>query len=168
MRILIPDSVTHILEGAFFGCTNLFRVSFQGNAPVLGKAVFGRDANATIYFFVGTIGWTNTFGDRPTVASFTTWQDRLVTIGGIDPMDDAARRIVGKLLRSQGIRVEFSSMGGVEFVLVDMDSADAAQKILKKSYQLNGKWIQYFDNWRKLEAGTKQANGKANAPSSMP
>ncbi|SPE58148.1 hypothetical protein SBV1_2720012 [Verrucomicrobia bacterium] len=53
---------------AFFGCTSLTRVYFEGNAPSLGgSSVFTGDNNATVYYLPGTTGWGPTFGGLPTV-----------------------------------------------------------------------------------------------------
>jgi hypothetical protein len=88
-RVVVPDSVTtigtgafsncanlvsvtvgkgmaFIGNGAFFGCGSLTEIYFDGDAPELGKQVFF-NTPATIYYQKGTEGWTNPWGDRPTV-----------------------------------------------------------------------------------------------------
>jgi hypothetical protein len=54
--------VTYIGESAFYGCTNLARVYFEGNAPSLGADVFFSDNNVTAYYLPGTAGWGSTYG----------------------------------------------------------------------------------------------------------
>ena len=65
-RVTIPDRVTSIGESAFESCSSLTGVYCQSNAPGLGSNVFS-DTPATIYYTLGTAGWTNPWGDRPTV-----------------------------------------------------------------------------------------------------
>jgi hypothetical protein len=64
--ITIPDSVTTIGNLAFENCIGLTNVYFEGNAPSLNEDVFN-SAPATVYYMLGTTGWTNPWGDRPTV-----------------------------------------------------------------------------------------------------
>jgi hypothetical protein len=87
--VSIPDSVTNVAEGAFAWCTSLtsvtlghgvtgieeygfadcpllLRVEFKGDAPSIGPDVFYLDTSATVYYQPGTIGWSTTFGGRPT------------------------------------------------------------------------------------------------------
>ena len=59
----------------FSGCTNLTEVWFRGNAPGLEFAVFGDDANVTLYYLPGTKGWDTTSGGRPTAL----WLPRVLT-----------------------------------------------------------------------------------------
>jgi hypothetical protein len=66
--VTIPSSVTNIGAWAFFKCINLTAVCFQGNAPSIDWGVFYGDSQATIYYLPGTTGWTNPWGDRPTVS----------------------------------------------------------------------------------------------------
>ena len=63
----IPASVTNIGDRAFFYCTSLTGVYFQGNAPSVGVYVFDGDDSATVYYLPGTAGWGSTFGGRPAV-----------------------------------------------------------------------------------------------------
>ncbi len=67
---IIPSSVTSIAEMAFYGCTNLTNIYFQGSPPSLGWAAFGKPDNTTAtayaYYLPGTIGWGATFGDLVT------------------------------------------------------------------------------------------------------
>lgn len=53
----VPGSVTNIGNYAFYYCTSLNAVYFQGNAPSLGAFVFTGDNNATIYYLPGMTGW---------------------------------------------------------------------------------------------------------------
>jgi hypothetical protein len=66
--VAIPGSVTSIGDYAFFNCSSLSKVFFNGNAPSVGPSTFAGDP-ATIYYLPGTIGWTTTFGGVPTA----TW-----------------------------------------------------------------------------------------------
>jgi hypothetical protein len=76
--VTIPTSVTIIGDWAFGYCYNLTSVYFQGNAPSLGgSSVFNGDDNATIYYLIGTTGWSTTFGGRPAVL----WNPQAQTIG---------------------------------------------------------------------------------------
>ena len=64
---------------AFYYCTNLTAVYFQGNAPVPtnDSTVFINDSFATIYYLPGTTGWGSTFDSRPTVL----WNPQAQTSG---------------------------------------------------------------------------------------
>jgi hypothetical protein len=73
----IPNSVTTIGGYAFYSCTNLYGVYFQGNAPAADGTVFSGDNNATIYYLPGTTGWGTTFGGCPTAF----WKPQVQTGG---------------------------------------------------------------------------------------
>ncbi len=70
--VIIPPSVTNIGWSAFSWCPKLTAVCFQGNAPSLEinwlNSLFDDDSQATIYYVPGTTGWTNPWGNRPTVS----------------------------------------------------------------------------------------------------
>jgi hypothetical protein len=67
--VTIPSSVTTIKNAAFYECTSLSEVYFQGNAPGLdGGNWFYGDNGATVYYLLGTTGWGTSFGGRPAVA----------------------------------------------------------------------------------------------------
>jgi hypothetical protein len=66
--VTIPSSVTNIGGWAFAWCTKLTAVYFQGNAPSIDGTLFYDDIQATIYYLPGTTGWTNPWGNRPTVS----------------------------------------------------------------------------------------------------
>ena len=55
--ITIPNSVTSIGDYAFYDCTSLAQVYFQGNAPSVGSSVFQYDNKPTAFYFPGTTGW---------------------------------------------------------------------------------------------------------------
>jgi hypothetical protein len=55
--VTIPSSVTTIKNAAFYECTSLSEVYFQGNAPGLdGGNWFYGDNGATVYYLLGTTG----------------------------------------------------------------------------------------------------------------
>ena len=87
----IPNSVTTIAGRAFYRCTGLAGVYFQGNAPSLGDSyVFYGDDKATFYYLPGTTGWTSSFGGCPAVL----WNPQVQTNGatfGYEPTDSASR-----------------------------------------------------------------------------
>jgi hypothetical protein len=66
ISIAIPNSVTNIGEYAFDGCSNLAAVFFRGDAPNLNGLPVFNSATPTVYYLPGTIGWSATFGGRPT------------------------------------------------------------------------------------------------------
>lgn len=66
VSVTIPRSVTTIGTSAFAGCTRLTSLYFLGNAPGIGSSVFNGDTSATVYHIPGSIGWTLSFGGRPT------------------------------------------------------------------------------------------------------
>lgn len=76
--VTIPTGVTGIGAGAFSGCSSLTGVYFQGNAPVNGSDdyVFS-GAPATVYYLLGTSGWSSTFDGRPTAL----WNPQAQTSG---------------------------------------------------------------------------------------
>jgi hypothetical protein len=58
--VTIPKSVTIIEGDAFWACTNLTGVYFQGNAPPeTDGSAFYEDKNVTAYYLPGTTGWEN-------------------------------------------------------------------------------------------------------------
>ena len=64
--VTIPSSVSSMAGDAFVWCQLLQSVYFEGNAPGSGGSAFYNDTNATIYYLPGTVGWSGTFGGRPT------------------------------------------------------------------------------------------------------
>jgi hypothetical protein len=66
-NITIPASVLGIGDSAFSGCTSLTSVFFRGNPPNADGSAFFYDANTTVYYWPGTIGWSSPFGGRPAV-----------------------------------------------------------------------------------------------------
>jgi hypothetical protein len=63
---IVGAGVTNVVTGAFSDCPNLTNVFFLGNAPALSGnqdgPVFSDDPNVTVYYMLGTTGWSNTFG----------------------------------------------------------------------------------------------------------
>ncbi|MGA2175989.1 MAG: leucine-rich repeat domain-containing protein [Verrucomicrobiota bacterium] len=76
--VTIPDSVTTIGQSAFANCTGLKSVYFKGNAIGIDSSVFSGDNNATVYYLLGTTGWSSPFGGRPAVL----WNPLIVTGDG--------------------------------------------------------------------------------------
>jgi hypothetical protein len=76
-RVTLGNSVTSIGVEAFSYCTSLTGVYFQGNPPDQGwdGAVFHGSTSVTVYYLPGTIGWPDTFDDRPAVL----WLPEVVT-----------------------------------------------------------------------------------------
>jgi hypothetical protein len=75
--VTASTNVTSIGDSAFGGCTNLTSVYFEGNAPGFGESVFVYRQGglgwgwqvwdpATIYYLLGTTGWSANFAGRPT------------------------------------------------------------------------------------------------------
>ena len=64
--VTIPNSVTSIGDVKFSWCSSLTAVYFVGNAPSFGLFGFWGYDNATVYYLAGTMGWSTTFGGRPT------------------------------------------------------------------------------------------------------
>jgi hypothetical protein len=66
--VTIPASVTSIGDGAFYCCTNLTALYFEGDAPSLFKfeepePAFAGDSITTVYYLPGTTGWGAIFGE---------------------------------------------------------------------------------------------------------
>jgi hypothetical protein len=65
--VTIPNSVTDVGDFAFWECESLQGAYFMGNAPSGASSwTFYGDNSATVYYLPGTIGWSSTFGGRPT------------------------------------------------------------------------------------------------------
>jgi hypothetical protein len=64
-NVAIPFSVTSIENAAFWECTGVTALYFQGNAPVLGADVF-EGVTATVYYLAGADGWEATYGGLST------------------------------------------------------------------------------------------------------
>ena len=63
-RITIPDSVTSIGDVPFYECKSLTTVTFLGDAPNAGDEVFS-SATPAIYRKPDAKGWGDTWGGRP-------------------------------------------------------------------------------------------------------
>jgi hypothetical protein len=60
-NITIPAEVVDIADYAFYNCTGLTGLYFEGDAPFLGTDVF-EGVTATVYYLAGTDGWGTTYG----------------------------------------------------------------------------------------------------------
>jgi hypothetical protein len=66
----IPEGVSSLPSGLFGSSTNLTSLYFQGDAPTFDtiyfppqySPVFYGDTKVTVYYLLGTTGWSNTFG----------------------------------------------------------------------------------------------------------
>ncbi|MCX6935954.1 MAG: leucine-rich repeat protein, partial [Verrucomicrobia bacterium] len=65
--VKIPKSVTSIGIWAFGSCSGLTNVYLLGNAPGADSSVFANDSNLTVYYLLGTTGWTNPWNNLPIV-----------------------------------------------------------------------------------------------------
>ena len=68
--VTIPNSVTTIGNWAFWNCSGLTSVYFQGNAPIAGFSMFEQAPLAKVYYLPGTLGWGETFAGRPAAVWF--------------------------------------------------------------------------------------------------
>ena len=69
-NVTIPNGVTNLGDNAFSDCSTLASVYFLGNAPPDDGTVFISyygDDPATVYYLSGTTGWGSTFGGVPAV-----------------------------------------------------------------------------------------------------
>ena len=66
--VTIAGSVRSIGAMAFWNCTGLTGAYFQGNAPSLDGEVFYESPLVKVCYLPGTIGWSSTFGGRPTAS----------------------------------------------------------------------------------------------------
>lgn len=67
--LVMPKSLQVIDNLAFVQCISLKALYFEGDAPYLGENIFAQTPDVVIYYHTNTLGWTNTFGGRPTA----TW-----------------------------------------------------------------------------------------------
>ncbi len=74
-KVTIPATVTHIESYAFWGCTNLTVVCFEGNAPDVDPNIFNGADHVMVYYQPGTKGWDEKFGGRPTAL----WRQQIPT-----------------------------------------------------------------------------------------
>ena len=70
--ITVSGSVTNFGGNAFRSCASLTGVYFMGNPPSIGANMFTGDDNATVYYLPWATGWETTFGGRPTAL----WQQQ--------------------------------------------------------------------------------------------
>ncbi len=82
--ILIPASITNIMDYAFALNPYLTNVTFEGNAPSADPTVFYGDTTVTVYYMAGTTGWGSRFDGLPTAPSAFSFaiQNGSVTITG--------------------------------------------------------------------------------------
>lgn len=76
--ISIPASVTNLGAYAFYACTNLTAVYFQGDAPTADATVFSGGNPTMVYYLPGTSGWTPQFGG----VSALLWNPLMQSQGG--------------------------------------------------------------------------------------
>ena len=64
---MIPSTVVRVGEGAFYNCSGLKAVYFQGHAFGVQDSAFNDCPNVTLYYRQGAVGWTSpTWNDIPT------------------------------------------------------------------------------------------------------
>ncbi len=66
--VTIPSSITSIGVTAFYLSSKLTRICFIGNAPYLGSNALPNNSTLFVYYVSGTLGWSSTFGGKPTIA----------------------------------------------------------------------------------------------------
>ena len=66
---------------AFFGCSDLAGVYFQGDAPTADSSVFSGADQSIIYYFPGTTGWGASFAGRPALPIATHIQTADASFG---------------------------------------------------------------------------------------
>jgi hypothetical protein len=66
--VIVRGEISWVGHYAFAYCTNLQSVCLSGNAPKYGceSSAFSEANKATVYYCMGTTGWGETFGGRPT------------------------------------------------------------------------------------------------------
>ncbi|MEC8190460.1 MAG: leucine-rich repeat domain-containing protein, partial [Verrucomicrobiota bacterium] len=69
--ITIPNSVTSIADRAFYYCSGLNSVVFEGDAPTFGTEVFAGSDSVTIYYDSNYSGWSSIVAGRPAVQTNT-------------------------------------------------------------------------------------------------
>jgi hypothetical protein len=65
-NITFPDSVQLLFDWAIDNCPMLTSVVFKGDQPEIRSLDLNSSPNLTVYYYPWTIGWTDTFGGRPT------------------------------------------------------------------------------------------------------
>ena len=64
----IPDNVSSIGDTAFYDCSSLRNITFEGNAPLIGTgAFFGVSEDAKIIVYAGATGFGETFEGSPVI-----------------------------------------------------------------------------------------------------
>ena len=66
--VKIGRGINTIEDRDFGSCSNLTKVIFSGNAPAMCSNTAFEDTQAILYYYEGTIGWTDPWRGRPTVA----------------------------------------------------------------------------------------------------
>ncbi len=71
--VTVPSSVTSIGSTAFYECTSLKAIYFNGNAPGVGSGwVMGASQDLVVYYHEGATGFTNPWNGVPTIMIDTT------------------------------------------------------------------------------------------------
>ena len=56
--LFLPSSILSIGQSAFYGCTNLTNIYFDGDAPAVGETPF-EASKVTLFYIPGMTGWTD-------------------------------------------------------------------------------------------------------------
>ena len=87
-NVEIGNGVTSIGDFAFSKCSSLISVVFKGNAPEINGNIFQNCPHVTVYYYEGTIGWTNPW------AGVLTQMIELPKVGDTFMVDDFQYRIL--------------------------------------------------------------------------
>lgn len=71
VNLRFPAGLSLVGASAFSSCTKLREVIFEGNAPIADVTSFQYATNATAYYYLGTLGWSGTFGGIPALPRTT-------------------------------------------------------------------------------------------------
>jgi hypothetical protein len=89
--VTVGNGVVSFGGSAFRDCTNLSAIFFSGDAPTAAISDFTGANSSTVYYLLGTSGWTNPWQGRPTAI----WSKELLMVNSAGPSSVAIASSTG-------------------------------------------------------------------------
>lgn len=148
-NVTIGANITIIGTNAFQSCFILTGVYFKGNVPAFGLNVFSNADSVLVYYYPWTLGWTNTFGERPTQVNpaYTQWLNNygfttsLTNDYDNDGMFNWQEFLAGTGPTNDADRLAIASMGSGTNAQISWQAKSNVSYQVRKSLDLMGAWL---------------------------